>query len=396
MIRTAARTPVRRALATAVLGTVAGAVLLATPPSALAAEPTATAGSPGDAEKSLVYLQTFWQGYVEFPMDGEWYRSDEPVEVYAGQCSGWFASAEGHIVTAGHCVEDDGARELVLEQFLTAADAPELLPEAIDGWRVVGTEGEAEPTRVVIASQPSAVDGAVLDDPLTVQVVDWQPFENGDVALLKANQLATATPPLAVATDPPAVGDPVTAMGYPGSVQDVSNVDRLRASFKSGTVSSVQTSDTGVVHTEINADLSGGMSGGPTVDADGRVLGVNSFLVRGEEQGFNFITDGEALRGFLERHGVEGAPEAGTEDVGPAGSGQQLPGSSRFSATASPAGSLPEWPYLAGGGAGAVLLAAGGAFLLGRRGSRRPAPCSHAGSARDARFCTDCGTALLV
>ena len=49
-------------------------------------------------------------------------------------------------------------------------------------------------------------------------------------------------------------------------------------SFKSGTASSQQVSETGVAGTEVNADLSGGMSGGPTVDSDTGEKGKFFFL----------------------------------------------------------------------------------------------------------------------
>jgi hypothetical protein len=425
---TAVRAPLtRRAARNALLSIVAGTTLFTASPAGAAptdpAAPTGSAstGSPQDAEKSLVFLQTYWQGYVEFPMDGEWYRSDDPVEIYTGQCSGWFASEQGHIVTAGHCVDDDGVRELILEEFLTEYDALDLLPEAIDSWEVLGTEGESEPTRIVMASQPSTVDGAVLEDRIAVQVIDWQSPLNGDLALLKANQLPEAAPPLAVATDAPSIGDEVTAMGYPGSVQKVSDVDRLHASFKTGTVSSIQTSATGVAQTEINAQVSGGMSGGPTTNADGAVIGVNSFGVVGEEESFNFITDNAALRSYLERQGVD--VEIATTEVEAAPAGDTLPAGPAAAPSAA-GGGLPSWSFLAGGGV--LVLLAGGAFLLTRPGAgqRAAAPafagsaghpvrsdatrwidrrvpvvpagpaCSHAGNGPGARFCGDCGSRL--
>ena len=54
----------------------------------------------------------------------------------------------------------------------------------------------------------------------------------------------------------------------------------------------------------MNADISGGMSGGPTVNANGEVIGVNSFTISGEEQAFNFITDTRDLNRFLQQNGV--------------------------------------------------------------------------------------------
>jgi hypothetical protein len=51
----------------------------------------------------------------------------------------------------------------------------------------------------------------------------------------------------------------------------------------------------GAPFTEISSAMSGGMSGGPTVDSQGRVIGVNSFGPTGEEESFNFVTGTDSL-----------------------------------------------------------------------------------------------------
>jgi serine protease Do len=426
----------RRTLATAVLSAATGAALLATTPvAALADEPGSgsSSTSPADAEKAIVHLQIQYRAHVEYPSAGRWVRSTEPVVLDVGQCSGWFADSSGHIVTAGHCVEDDPAeiRTEILTTYLADSGIPKPPARALAGWRVVGVQGEAEPTRIVRASQPSTVEGSVLDDPLTAEVLDWRSFHEGDVALLKINNLEESTPYLSVATEPATPGDEVTAIGYPGNVQDVTDVDRLRASFKSGTVSSVQTSPTGVSTTEINAEVAPGMSGGPTVDADGAVIGVNSSYL-GDLQNFNFITDGTALRTFLEHRGVDLHLSSG--EGGTTGEGTSSP--ALDPAAAAQGADSSTWPYAAG--AGALLVAAGGAFLQRRRpapatasvasvasaapaarSAGRPAPaeatrfvgrpegfvlsrtpvvqratCTHAGNAPGTRFCRDCGHRL--
>ena len=134
-----------------------------------------------------------------------------------------------------------------------------------------------------------------------MQLVDYRPFEQGDVALLKAD--VTGTVPLPVTAADPTSGTSVTSVGFPGSVQSVVDASRVRASFKTGSVSSQQISDQGVPRTEINADLSGGMSGGPTVDSLGNVVGVNSSKINGD-QAFNFITDASDLHDWLTAKGV--------------------------------------------------------------------------------------------
>jgi hypothetical protein len=89
-------------------------------------------------------------------------------------------------------------------------------------------------------------------------------------------------------------------------VGDVIDPSRLQQpSFKSGTASSQQVKPSGAQSTEINADVSPGMSGGPTVDNNtAEVLGINSYGLHGESQAFNFITDAPTLRTFLQKNGV--------------------------------------------------------------------------------------------
>ena len=407
----------RRSITTAALGAAAGsAILFAVPGTALAAGSESATSSVGDAEKSVVLIGIEWEGYVQYPTrTGQW-RWSAPIQV-TSSCTGWFASDQGHIVTAGHCLDPEEVEADVLQAFLDEQGL-DLDPAQLD-WPVEGSGDHAPPDLTdVWAVQPSAVEGAVLEDPLTAHVVDWQAFEDGDLALLKVDNLPEPTPALTVASDPPSVGDEVTAIGYPANVRSVSDIARLRASFKSGTVSSTQVTHEGVAQTEVNADISGGMSGGPTVDADGAVLGVNSNGF--EDQAFNFITDHAALVAFLDHHDVEAS--AAGRDTLTTDAGQPVPASSSQPSDSSA-------PLLAAAG-GALALAAGGTFLFGRR---RPAPaaasvaadravagradatrfvglptwitprggsaargpaCSHRGSAPGSGYCRDCGTRL--
>jgi serine protease Do len=55
------------------------------------------------------------------------------------------------------------------------------------------------------------------------------------------------------------------------------------------------------------------MSGGPTVDLEGRVLGINSFMPAGESQAFNFVAPASGLTELLSRNGVRN--ELGPDDT---------------------------------------------------------------------------------
>jgi serine protease Do len=125
---------------------------------------TAGAAELGDAEKSIVFIGITWEGYVEYPTaDGGLLWSDKVTA--QSNCTGWFASEEGHIVTAGHCVDPERGRTNVLRQFLTDYDALDLLPEATTYWTVEGETQGSDPVRSVAVVQPAGVEGVVIDSP---------------------------------------------------------------------------------------------------------------------------------------------------------------------------------------------------------------------------------------
>ena len=86
--------------------------------------------------------------------------------------------------------------------------------------------------------------------------------------------------------------DPVTAIGHPFG---------LKFSVKSGIVSNTREVMNGIPYLHIDAALNPGNSGGPLVDNDGEIVGINTFIIRnGDNTGFslpvNFLQ--ESLEGF--------------------------------------------------------------------------------------------------
>ena len=255
--------------------------------------------SADDINKSIVWVDVEFKGLVEVPFE-------EGSEIFTAtsvsQCTGWFASDEGHVATAGHCLEPDQSTIQDLYTKVIAGnniDIGELRIEDLE-WRYELDEP------VAYVGQPSGIEGGPLagDNPIIAQVIEFQGFDNGDNALLKIANMSD-TPALSVASVRPEVGDDIVAIGFAGSVSDVSDVSRQPPSHKEGDISSFSTSPRGVPNIEIGASVSGGMSGGPTVNEHGEVVGINSFGVAGETQAFNFITDTETMRTFLVRNGVE-------------------------------------------------------------------------------------------
>jgi serine protease Do len=160
------------------------------------------------------------------------------------------------------------------------------------------------------------------------------------------------------------------------------------------------------------------MSGGPTVDEAGNVLGVNSFLLR-NQQNFNFITDTTDLGAFIRQQGVNPLAPGATPGVetssGPIGGGP-------VSESTEDSGGFPWWVL---GVVALFLAAAGGGFVWYQRNRTRPVPaeqppspvfagtgipnygpapqqpppnlpptCAHQNNPPGARFCATCGTPL--
>lgn len=257
-------------------------------------------------ERSIVLIQMAWSGYVFVPdryaESGTGFWSDR-VTGYAS-CTGFFVSKDAMIATAGHCVDPQmGGRMSLATQYLTEVDRTDLIETAYQNWTMEGDQTGSAPALQLTVFQPTNLPDAVVEKPQTAQVLDFQPFSEGDNALIRIAAL-DGTPPLALAEETPSLGEELTCVGFPGVVRDV--VDRTtinRASFKLGNVSSKQTLSSGAPVTEVSADIAQGMSGGPAINSAAEVVGINSSGV-GVSGGFNFITDTKDLRLFLRRNGI--------------------------------------------------------------------------------------------
>jgi hypothetical protein len=184
-----------------------------------------------------------------------------------------------------------------------------------------------EPERTVYAFQPRELEGAVITSPIIVRVDRFRSADEGDTAKLEMYGMPPAKP-LPIAPGAPRLGETVTSIGFPGlNIEETDGIDvralasggkspaevlqdsRLQPVNTSGTITARQFRQ-GVAVYQINADLAEGISGGPTLNSRGEVLGVNSRMtVPFLGQNFNVITDTGMLREFL-GHGPA-QPEAG-------------------------------------------------------------------------------------
>ena len=307
---TRTRTATRRSLCTAGLATSVLPVLMlgagpahadtapgAAPPSASAPDGSA-GGDPGEyvalvAEPAVHYLQTTVEGYV-LTNTGDYIG---PLEISSG-CTTFSVAENGYLVTAGHCVDvspgaalhaaliEAAVADAIEEQMYTWGDGSpisqsELLDFALVNWLAEGPTAGSPPA-VELLVQLQTEDQAV---PAILREVT--PFDEGDTAVLKVN--VTDLPVLELAPEEVAVSTEVTAVGFAGASDDVSDPS-MSPTYRGGEVTSngrTQGGGTLPVY-EVSAAMSGGMSGGPTLDAQGRVIGVNSYG-HATEQNFNFV-----------------------------------------------------------------------------------------------------------
>jgi serine protease Do len=327
---------------------------------------------------SILLVGIEWQGTVTYPdTNGNWLQSGTITA--DGVCTGWFASRQGDIVTAGHCVDPAEGKQDIIQQFLndqvqqgnlTSAQADALLPQAEQNWPVNGSTQGSPPDRLVQVVQTTDIRDRVVTTPTTVQVTDFKPVGNGDFALLQLPDPSGPTPALVVAGSSPPAGAAITSAGYPGSV--IALTDNPQVSFLSGTVSGEQNFQ-GSSFTQVNTNLSPGLSGGPAVNDEGEVVGTSSFTITNGNQN-NFITNGQALWRFLKDNNVSlvSAPAPAPKT---SANGHLSAPALKKSASGPPIGLL-------GAVAGAALLLAAGGVVLWLRRRHSPALAPSAASAQ--------------
>jgi hypothetical protein len=208
----------------------------------------------------------------------------------------------------------DAAARGVVRVVVVGSDGEKVFPISH------GTGFAVTPTHIVTNAH---VLGEVLeDDTLRVGVVPGDGeaavyakvisvSEGNDLALLELTG-SLRLPPLTIATGAVGGNGEVSAVGYPMNVDkaqglEIGDVLRSQPAVKSrGFLSGARPSrqfDT-ILHTAPSAS---GNSGGPLLDACGRVIGVNSFGTEGDGSGaeFFFAVSTRELLPFLRRNGVK-------------------------------------------------------------------------------------------
>ncbi|WP_121251002.1 trypsin-like peptidase domain-containing protein [Nocardioides ferulae] len=260
-------------------------------------------------QPSIVYLQQDWSGYVYDKVNKQYLNGGMPFEL-TFQCTGFVVNPDGYIATAGHCVDQQEVFPVFVESAAqwaidTGYYLADLTVEEIVGFNSFRIETMTKLNRadlMVRVGWGAAASGIDTAEVRRARVVDFERSDLGDVALLKVE--ADGLNALPLSEDDVETGTEVVSIGYPVSVDQVTDPD-LTPSFKEGSVSSVKTVEGGLLTVyEISAAVSGGMSGGPTVDLEGNVVGVNSFGILGETQPFNFVRPSDQLRELMAGSGV--------------------------------------------------------------------------------------------
>ena len=232
------------------------------------------------ARPAVVYLEQEWTAWVRVPRSSalyfEGWVNDGNAFQWTTRCSGFVVNPDGYVVTAGHCVDpgEEGARGTALE-YATAwliqqgwarrSDAAYVLQEGHGYWTVEGNEKGSDPDLAIRVQWGVAAGGLKAGKAEPARVVEAQSWSDGDVALLKVEESDLASI-LMAPTDDIDVGTPVLSVGYPGSTDQVTD-QTLEPTYKDGQINSEKTRSGGLLPVyEMSAALSGGMSGGPTVD----------------------------------------------------------------------------------------------------------------------------------
>jgi len=242
------------------------------------------------------------------------YANDGRAYALTLTCSGFGVHSDGYLATAGHCVDanDPTVRMSFIEaaaEEAVAGRTDTTLEQMIEfGRSAWDIEGRAAGSPIESEIRVSGIAGAPPDG-LLARVVDDRPIGQGDVALLKVDTTNLPTAELVTGSGL-VVGTPLLAASYPESAGERVGPE-AQPSIAHGAVTGSMTDGGRPIH-ETSAAMEAGSSGGPAVDDNGRVLGINSARTRGSEA-FNFVVPISGFTDLLGRNGV--SAELGPRDL---------------------------------------------------------------------------------
>src|SRR5271156_1711984 len=173
---------------------------------------------------AVVYLAGQTYGQVRLPsgqMLSQFGGGSTFPFVATWTCTGFVVNPDGWVATAGHCVDPESAKELILKNAVSTytnqfPDSPEAGdPVAALGWllknaRVEGDTPDRGPeTSLTLLYGP----GKKVAGKMPANVVDFRPLGKGDVALLKVEQHNMPSSELASDADV-SIGTAILAVGF--------------------------------------------------------------------------------------------------------------------------------------------------------------------------------------
>ncbi|WP_094360094.1 trypsin-like peptidase domain-containing protein [Mycobacterium marinum] len=270
---------------------------------------------------AVMYIVIGAYGWVRLPTGQRLsHYGDNPTKPFTAGwgCTAFTVNPDGWLATAGHCVDPQSARDLIFEH--AASDYVKQFPDSPEALNPVGAvqwlrknarvEGETAEQGPEVSITVLYGSGAKVAATMNADVVDFRPIDKGDVALLRVDRRNMPSSELTTDADV-SIGTRILAVGYPKSTQDITDPS-LDPTYKSGTVSKKSLRQT-IPEYEIDAPISDGMSGGPTIELNGKVIGLNSFRPASESQPFNFVAPVAGLAALLAAKGV--VPTLGPADL---------------------------------------------------------------------------------
>jgi serine protease Do len=260
------------------------------------------------AQPAVVWIRVHYDAWVvtdfgTFP---------SPVDL---GCSGFIVNPDGYIVSAGHCFDDgmDGAQGdaiiQVVDKLVKAGVVPQtardkLIDDVMVGnvdWQVEGLYNDSKPDRKVYVrvgggdvTWTKKPGGGGAKSARVVQTLNW---DQGDAALLKLERSGLPSILLS-STDDIEVGEELLSIGYPA---DTDGEESFGLTNRNGQINAERTKGpSNLPFYETSARLTPGMSGGPTVNLEGQVVGLASF----KNEDANYIVPASIIQELLTRNGV--------------------------------------------------------------------------------------------
>lgn len=297
------------------------------------------------AQPSIVRLATLYTAHITLTLCGQEVTLPAGGEGYTlgATGSGAFISANGDILTADHVVDvpKDLLDQAIFQEQASATDIANLLTtnpgchasQAISADDVAAGYVQyagipyvvrySSPRRLVWqstaftgpvsnTSQKSILEGLLAAPYHDATVLSASSVNDNDLAIVHVDLTDTPNIQLdnsaSVATD-----DQLTIIGYPGN-GDVTNdgTDLLTPSVNVTTISAVKSGDNGAQLIQVGGNVEHGDSGGPALDAQGRIVGVVSFGFVGPNSPGStaFLRSSNSVRSLISAAGITTTPGA--------------------------------------------------------------------------------------